>query len=243
MVFHLIQYASMALTPDDLKSIHTLLTNALKAQSTELKTYVDSRLETQSKELETHIDIKLQEQNETLDISFREIIEEKIEEKCNRGAEHDDDHRLWYHRVAAEIDEHPQVKNPSEDVRPDALEAVFHLHGLNHVERPHQEHSKNRHRKRGQENQHHQLPLACQAMHTELVGIDYQQEQEHVRHHEQRMEQDGKDLRCGAKHIFGLCPQSSLFFKTCGIKCQVRPPRPTATGSRRSSEPPPRPPH
>lgn len=76
MVFHLIQYASMALTPDDLKSIHTLLTNALKAQSTELKTYVDSRLETQSKELETHIDIKLQEQNETLDISFREIIEE-----------------------------------------------------------------------------------------------------------------------------------------------------------------------
>lgn len=76
---------------------------------------------------------------------FSEIIEEKSTKKCNRGAEHDDGQGLRYQWISLEIDEHPEVKNAREDVRPDAFKAVLELHGFDHVQRFHHKHRKNRH--------------------------------------------------------------------------------------------------
>jgi hypothetical protein len=131
---------------------------------------------------------------------FCEIIEEKCTEKRNGGAEHHDDQRLGNQGVAPEIDEHPEVENAREYVRPNALKAVFQLHGLHHVQRFHHKNGKNGHRKSSQEDHEHQLPLPQNIVNTKLVGIHQQQQQQHVCQHEQWMEKDGDNMSCCAEH-------------------------------------------
>ena len=131
---------------------------------------------------------------------FCKIVEEKSAEKCNRGAKHHDDHRFGYQWVALEIDEHPEVKNAGEDVRADALKAVFELHGLHHVERFHDKNRKKGHRKRREEDHQHQFPLPENVVYPKLVGVHQQQQQQHVGQHEQGVEKDGNDMGCCTEH-------------------------------------------
>ncbi len=131
---------------------------------------------------------------------FREIIEEKGDEQGDGRPKHGDGQRLGNELVVLEIDEHPQVKNPGDDVRDDTVLPVVQLYGFDHVQRAHQHDGEHRHHESGQENQQHQLPLLDDAVRTKLVRIDQQKQDKHVGQNQQRVKKNGNEFCDRLKH-------------------------------------------